>query len=145
MSLLRLLTNFPKMCSPSEGTHSDKSARCRSACWRICFVVGKIDKGTISIKGGRTGVIRIHLLNNHTGEFKILNAGKKTVVGGGNSMIANHFKPRGKEMSLEDIKVTICHGSSIMGHRQGSAIQDVCQCILSENVSAPKQRCVKNY
>ena len=66
----------------------------------LCFVVGKIDKGTISIKGGGTGGIRRHLLNNHTREFEILDAGKKTVVGGGNSMIANHFKPRGKEMSL---------------------------------------------
>jgi hypothetical protein len=70
----------------------------------LCFVVGKIDKGTISIKRGGTGGIRRHLLNKHTHEFKILDAGKKTVVGGGNSMIANHFKPWGKEMSLEDIK-----------------------------------------
>jgi hypothetical protein len=71
--------------------------------YTLCFVVGKFAKGTISIKGGGTGGIRRHLLNNHTGEFEIPDAGKKPVVGGGNSIV-NHFKPRGKETSLEDIR-----------------------------------------
>jgi hypothetical protein len=70
----------------------------------LCFVVGKFAKGTISIKGGGTGGIRRHLLNNHTSEFEILDAGKKPVVGGDNSIV-NHFKPWGKEMSLEDIRL----------------------------------------
>ena len=69
----------------------------------LCFDVGKCAKGTISIKGGGTGGIKRHLHNNHTREFKILDGGKKTVVGGG-SLIVNHFKPRGKDMRLEDIK-----------------------------------------
>jgi hypothetical protein len=70
----------------------------------LCFVVGKFAKETISIKGGGTGVIKRHLMNNHTREFEILDAGKKTIVGGGNSIV-QHFKPRGKEMSLENIRL----------------------------------------
>ena len=70
----------------------------------LCFAVGKCAKGTISIKGGGTGGIKRHLQNNHTREFEILDGGKKTVVGGG-SLIVNHFKPRGKDMRLEDIKL----------------------------------------
>jgi hypothetical protein len=70
----------------------------------LCFSVGKCAKGTIHIKGGGTGGIKRHLQNNHTREFKIHDAGKKTVVGGG-SLIVSNFKPRGKDMRLEDIKL----------------------------------------
>jgi hypothetical protein len=62
----------------------------------LCFVAGKFAKGTISIKGGGTGGIRRRLLNNHTGEFKFFDAGKKPVVGDGNSIVS-HFKPRVKK------------------------------------------------
>jgi hypothetical protein len=90
-------------CMKKFNSVAHPSMKDYAAC-TLCFVVGKFAKGTISIMGGGTGGIKRHLLNNHTGEFEILDAGKKPVVGGGNSTV-NHFKPRGKEMSLEDIRL----------------------------------------
>ena len=112
----------------------------------VCFAEDKFDKGTISVKGGGAGGVKRHLMNNHTQQFDSLDAGKcKNLivgVGGSTNSIFCHFKPRGRELSLEDTRSLFVMVGSVMGHRQHNSIHNVCQSILSKNVRVPKQRCV---